>query len=235
MEALILAGGKAERLGDASGGRPKPLVEVGGRPLIAYQVEQLADAGVERVIVSCSAGREELFERALGGLGPEIVTAPEQERLGRGGGLRNAARLRAEAGPAYALNGDELVDVDLAGLLERHRDRRPAATITVVRPKSPFGIVDVDEADVVTGFSEEATLPVWVSCGVYVLDDEGFARLPERGDHETTTFPELADEGRLHAFRHEGLWLTVNTPKQLRLADEYLRHHPRALAGIARG
>jgi NDP-sugar pyrophosphorylase family protein len=235
MEALILAGGKAERLGDASGGRPKPLVEVAGRPLIAYQVEQLADAGVERVIVSCTAGQEELFERALGGLGPEIVTAPEQERLGRGGGLRNAARLRAEAGPAYALNGDELVDVDLAGLLERHRDRRPAATITVVQPKSPFGIVEVDDADVVTGFSEEATLPVWVSCGVYVLDDEAFARLPERGDHETTTFPELADQGRLHAFRHEGLWLTVNTPKQLRQADEYLRRHPRALAGIARG
>jgi NDP-sugar pyrophosphorylase family protein len=235
MEALILAGGKAERLGDASGGRPKPLVEVAGRPLIAYQVEQLADAGVERVIVSCTAGQEELFERALGGLGPEIVTAPEQERLGRGGGLRNAARLRAEAGPAYALNGDELVDVDLAGLLERHRDRRPAATITDVQPKSPFGIVEVDDADVVTGFSEEATLPVWVSCGVYVLDDEAFARLPERGDHETTTFPELADQGRLHAFRHEGLWLTVNTPKQLRQADEYLRRHPRALAGIARG
>jgi NDP-sugar pyrophosphorylase family protein len=235
MEALILAGGKAERLGDASGGRPKPLVEVAGRPLIAYQVEQLADAGVERVIVSCTAGQEELFERALGGLGPEIVTAPEQERLGRGGGLRNAARLRAEAGPAYALNGDELVDVDLAGLLERHRDRRPAATITVFQPKSPFGIVEVDDADVVTGFSEEATLPVWVSCGVYVLDDEAFARLPERGDHETTTFPELADQGRLHAFRHEGLWLTVNTPKQLRQADEYLRRHPRALAGIARG
>jgi NDP-sugar pyrophosphorylase family protein len=235
MEALILAGGKAERLGDASGGRPKPLVEVAGRPLIAYQVEQLADAGVERVIVSCTAGQEELFERALGGLGPEIVTAPEQERLGRGGGLRNAARLRAEAGPAYALNGDELVDVDLAGLLERHRDPRSAATITVVQPKSPFGIVEVDDADVVTGFSEEATLPVWVSCGVYVLDDEAFARLPERGDHETTTFPELADQGRLHAFRHEGLWLTVNTPKQLRQADEYLRRHPRALAGIARG
>ena len=135
----------------------------------------------------------------------------------------------------FALNGDELVDVDLGALFERHRERGPAATITVVRPKSPFGLVELDEQDVVVGFSEDATLPVWVSCGVYVLDDEAIERLPERGDHETTTFPELAAEGRLHAVRHEGLWLTVNTPKQLRLADEYLRSHPTAVSGSARG
>jgi NDP-sugar pyrophosphorylase family protein len=234
-EAIILAGGKAERLGDAAAGMPKPLVPVAGRPLIAYQVEQLAAAGVERVIVSCSAGQEVLFQRALEELGPEIVTAPEQERLGRGGGLRNAARLRKEDGPLFALNGDELVDVDLRALYARHRERGPAATITVVRPPSPFGLVDLDDEDVVRGFEEDAKLPVWVSCGVYVLDDEALERLPERGDHEETTFPELAAEGRLHAFRHEGLWLTVNTPKQLRLADEYLRSNPLAVSGSARG
>ena len=65
---------------------------------MAYQVEQLAAAGVDRLIVSCSAGNEALFERELEGLGPEIVTAPERERLGRGGGLRNAARLRKRTG-----------------------------------------------------------------------------------------------------------------------------------------
>jgi NDP-sugar pyrophosphorylase family protein len=234
-EALILAGGKAERLGDAAGGWPKALVPVAGRPLIAYQVEQLAAAGVNRVIVSCSAGQEELFERELDKLGPEIVTAPERERLGRGGGLRNSARLREEDGPVFALNGDELVDVDLRALFARHRERGPAATITVVRPKSPFGLVELDDEDVVAGFSEDAALPVWVNCGVYVLDEEAIERLPERGDHESTTFPELAAQRRLHAFRHEGLWLTVNTPKQLRLADEYLRSNPLAVSGSARG
>ena len=234
-EALILAGGKAERLGDAAGGRPKPLVEVAGRPLIAYQVEQLAAAGVTRVIVSCSAGEEGLFERELDGLGPEIATAPEHERLGRGGGLRNAARLRAAGGPVYAVNGDELVDVDFRALFERHAEREPAATITVVRPKSPFGLVEVDGDDVVSGFREDARLPVWVNCGIYVLGEEALERLPEKGDHETTTFPELAAEGRLHAFRHEGVWLTVNTPKQLRLADEYLRANPLLVSRTGRG
>jgi NDP-sugar pyrophosphorylase family protein len=225
VEAIILAGGKAERLGNAAGGLPKALVEVGERPLAAYQVEQLARAGVERVIVSCAQGDAELFAQ-LGGLGPEIVTAPEPERLGRGGGLRFAAALREEAGPVYALNGDELVDVDLAALRARHRVRAPAATITVVSPKSPFGLVQITDEDVVTGFDEAAVLPVWVSCGVYLLDEEALERLPEHGDHETTTFPDLAAEGKLHAFRHDGTWLTVNTPKDLRVADEFVRANP---------
>ncbi len=235
MEAIILAGGKAERLGDAAQGRPKALVEIAGRPLIAYQVDQLARAGVDRVIVSCSADHAHAFEHELGRLGPEIVTAPERERLGRGGGLRHAAALRNENGSVYALNGDELIGVDLAALLERHRERGPAATITVVAPQSPFGLVDVDDDDVVAGFREVATLPVWVNCGIYVFDDEALARLPERGDHETTTFPELAAERKLHAFRHEGLWITVNTPKDLRRATEYLTANPSWLSGIPRG
>ncbi|MEX2103409.1 MAG: NTP transferase domain-containing protein, partial [Gaiellaceae bacterium] len=76
MEAIILAGGKAERLGAASGGRPKALVPVAERPLAAYQIDLLAAAGVERVLVSCAAGQEQLFLAELGGLGPEVVPVP---------------------------------------------------------------------------------------------------------------------------------------------------------------
>ena len=189
VEAIILAGGKAERLGDAAAGRPKALVDIAGRPLAAYQVEQLAAAGVDRVIVSCSAGQEDVFEAALGGIGPEIVAVGEPEPLGRGGGIRFAAASRRETGDVFALNGDELV--------------------------------------VVTGFREAPQLEGhWVSCGIYVLGEEALARFPERGDHETTTFPALAGEGRLRAHRHEGLWLTVNTAKDLRLAEEHLAANP---------
>lgn len=230
MEAILLAGGKAERLGAAAEGRPKPLVLVAGRPLAVYQVAQLARVGVDRVIVSCAAGAEELFVEALSGLGPEIVTAPEREPLGRGGGLRLAAGLRRERGPLFALNGDELIDVDLGALLAHHRAKAVAATITLTPLQSPFGIVDLDDDDLVTGFREAPRLPHWVNVGVYVLDDEAIARLPERGDHERSTFPELAAERRLAGFRHEGTWLTVNTPKQLRLAEEFVASHPGWLA-----
>jgi NDP-sugar pyrophosphorylase family protein len=153
------------------------------------------------------------------------VAVPEPEPLGRGGGIRFAAARRREQGDVFALNGDELVDVDLSRLLALHRERQAAATITVVPLRSPFGVVDLDE-DRVTGFREAPRLDQWVSCGIYVLGEEALGRFPERGDHETTTFPELASEGRLYAFRHEGVWLTVNTPKDLRVASEYLAEHP---------
>jgi NDP-sugar pyrophosphorylase family protein len=233
MEAIILAGGRAERLGEAAGGRPKALVEIAGRPLAAYQVEQLAAAGVERVLVSCAKGQEELFEAALGGIGPEVACVGELEPLGRGGGIRLAAAARRETGDVYALNGDELVDVDLERLRRLQASSGAAATITVVPLRSPFGVVELDD-DLVTGFREAPRLDQWVSCGVYVLGEEALARLPERGDHETTTFPALAAEGRLRAHRHEGLWLTVNTPKDLRLAEEHLAAHPGWPAQAAR-
>jgi NDP-sugar pyrophosphorylase family protein len=234
VEAILLAGGNAERLGDAAQGRPKALVPIAGRPLAAYQVTLLASAGVERVIVSCAAGQEELFESELAGLGPEIVTAPESEPLGRGGGVRLAAQARKKSGPIYVLNGDELIHVDLAALLAAHRAHGGAATLTVAPLPTGFGVVELDEDDRVNGFDESPKLPHWVHAGVDVFDEEAIARLPEKGDHERTTFPELAAEGKLFAFRHEGVWLTVNTPKDLRVADEHVRTNPNWLAAAAK-
>jgi NDP-sugar pyrophosphorylase family protein len=225
VEAIVLAGGEAKRLGAAARGKPKALVPVAGRPIAAYQVDQLAAAGVTRVIISCAAGESRRFEQELAGLGPEIVTAPEPERLGRGGGLRFAAAFREESGPVFALNGDELLDLDFGALAEHHGATGAAGTITVSPLTSPFGVVEL-EGDVVRGFREAPRLPHWVSAGVYVLGEEAVARLPERGDHETTTFPELAAEGKLRAFRHEGLWLTVNTEKDLERAEASLRADP---------
>ena len=230
MEAIILAGGQATRLGGAARGHPKALVPIAGHPLAEYQVSQLVRAGVERVIVSCGAGQAALFEAKLAGLGAAIIAVAEPEPLGRGGGLRFAAQHREESGPLYAFNGDELHDVDLRAFLEAHEEHGGAATIVVAPLRSQFGVVELGDNDRVTGFREAPRLPHWVNAGVYVLDDEGLARMPERGDHEQSTFPELAAEGKLFGFRHEGLWITVNTPKDLRVADEHLRAHPEWLA-----
>ena len=226
MDALLLAGGRGERLGEAARGRPKPLVPVAGVPLAAYQVGRLVAAGVGRVLVSCAAGREREFESELSGLGAEVVAVGEPEPLGRGGGLRFAAAARVEGGPVYALNGDELLDVNLGDLLAFHGARGGAATVVVARVRSAFGVVELDRDDRIVAFREAPALPHWVNAGLYVLDEEALARLPERGDHETSTFPELASEGRLHAFRHDGVWLTVNTPKDLRRAEEFLADRP---------
>jgi len=214
VEAIILAGGQATRLGDAARGHPKALVPVAGHPLAEYQVSQLVRAGVERVIVSCGAG--------------------QPEPLGRGGGLRFAAQHRDESGPLYAFNGDELHDVDLRAFLDAHEENEGAATIVVAPLKSQFGVVELAHGDRVSGFHEAPRLPHWVNAGIYVLDDEALERLPERGDHEQSTFPELAEEGKLFAFRHEGLWITVNTPKDLERAEEHYAAHPELRPTLAR-
>jgi NDP-sugar pyrophosphorylase family protein len=225
MEAIILAGGKATRMGEAAQGLPKALVPIAGHPLASYQVAQLVRAGVERVIVSCADGQSELFVEQLSGAGAEIVPVEEPEPLGRGGGLRFAAAQRREDGPIWAFNGDELHDVDLDAMLSAHRSHGAAATIVVAPLISQFGVVDLD-GDRVTGFREAPRLPHWVNSGVYILDEEALERLPERGDHEQSTFPELAEEGKLFAYRHEGLWITVNTPKDLMRAEQHYGAHP---------
>jgi NDP-sugar pyrophosphorylase family protein len=101
-----------------------------------------------------------------------------------------------------------------------------AATIVVAQVNSPFGVVDLEEDGTVTGFREAPKLEHWVNSGVYVLGEDALALLPEKGDHELSTFPQLAAERRLRAYRHEGVWLTVNTPKDLRRATEFMEAHP---------
>src|SRR5438552_15216960 len=106
MEAILLAGGKAERLGEAAQGKPKALALGAGRPSAAYQVSLLVGAGVERVLISCAAGKGALFAEGLAGLGAEIIPVEEPEPLGRGGGLRWTAGARRERGDVFAMNGD---------------------------------------------------------------------------------------------------------------------------------
>jgi NDP-sugar pyrophosphorylase family protein len=226
VEALLLAGGKAERLGEAAQGLPKPLVPVAGFALAEYTVGRLAAAGVTRLLVACRAGNEEAFVDALSGLGVEIVAVGEHEPLGRGGGLRLAASARQEDGPVLALNGDELLDVDFGDLLAEHERSGAAATIVVAQVRSPFGIVALEDDGRVRGFREAPLLDDWVNTGVYVLGREALERLPEAGDHEQSTFPELAREGKLRGYRHGGVWLTVNTPKDLRRAADFMEEHP---------
>lgn len=226
MEALLLAGGKAERLGDAAQGLPKPLVPIAGLPLAGYTVGRLVAAGVTRIVVACRAGYEDAFVDGLGGLGAEIVAVGETTPLGRGGGFRLAASRREESGTVFALNGDELLDLDFRALLAAHEQGGAAATIVVSQVNSPFGVVDVEDDGTVTGFREAPKLEQWVNSGVYVLSEEALALFPEQGDHEMSTFPQLAAERRLRAYRHTGVWLTVNTPKDLRRADEFMEEHP---------
>ena len=158
-------------------------------------------AGVDRVIVSCSAGQAKVFEAKLSGLGAEIVAVAETEPLGRGGGLRLAAKQREESGPLYAFNGDELHDVDLRAFLEAHEEHGGAATIVVAPLTSQFGVVELADGDRISGFREAPRLPALGQRGRVHPRRRGDHADAGAGDHEQSTFPELAAEGKLFGFR----------------------------------
>src|SRR6478736_72056 len=105
-------------------------------------------------------------------------------------------------------------------------ERLGEATQGLPKPLVPVAGFPLEEYGAVSGFREAPMLDHWVNSGVYVLGEEALERLPERGDHELTTFPELAAEGKLRGHRHTGVWLTVNTPKDLRRAADFMEEHP---------
>jgi NDP-sugar pyrophosphorylase family protein len=218
MFAIVLAGGKGERLRPFTEDRPKPMVEIMGIPILSYQLQWLQGQGITDVVLSCGY-RHEIVESYFGDgerLGVRIRYSIEREPLGRGGALRLAlAHVPPEEEAVVATNGDVLTNLRLGPVLEAHRSKRMLATVVLTPFVSPYGIVEVDGEDRVTHFREKPELPYWINAGIYVLSPEVREQLPEKGDHETTTFPELARMGRLGAYRAHAYWRTVDTIKDV--------------------
>lgn len=216
--AVILAGGKGERLRPYTEDRPKAMIELLGNPIMAYQLHWLRSYGVRRVVIACGY-RHEMIESYFGSGSKwqmEIDYEVETEPLGRGGALKRALKRLGDTGdPVLALNGDHITNLDINDLLGFHNKRRPMATIVTVPLRSPYGIVDIADDDSVIGFREKPELPYGVNAGIYMLDYDIKELLPDKGDHEEHTFPKLADNGNLKAYRSQAFWRTVDTAKDL--------------------
>lgn len=218
MYALIIAGGEGERLRPLTSDRPKPMIPVADKPILEYQVEWLAGQGVSDVILLCGYKAEVIQEHFGDGsrFGLRVHYSVEQEPLGRGGALKLGARLLPpDEELALGLNGDILTNQPLTPLLRHHRRKGATATVMLTRLRSPYGITRGDRAGHIVAFDEKPMLPHWINAGVYVLAADFFRRLPERGDHERTTFPELAAEGKLFGYRSRAYWRSIDTFKDL--------------------
>ncbi len=219
MQAIILAGGRGERLRPYTEDRPKPMVEVLGVPILAYQMHWLQSQGVFEVVVACGYRHEVIVDYFGDGgrWGMRIDYSVESSPLGRGGAIRAAfERLREPAGVVLATNGDVITNMRLEPLVNQHHARDGLATLVLVRYVSTYGLVEVTEDDRVVAFHEKPTLPYWINAGIYALSRDVMPLLPEVGDHERSTFPELARQRRLGAFRSEAYWRSVDTIKDLR-------------------
>ncbi len=218
MYAIILAGGKGERLRPFTEDRPKPMVEIMGVPILSYQIQWLQSQGVSDIIISCGY-RHEVIQAYFGEgerLGVRITYGVEKQPLGRGGALRLAmSQLPQGEDAVIATNGDVITNFRIAPVLEAHRSQKMLATVVLTPFVSPYGIVEVDGSERVTQFREKPDLPYWINAGIYVLSPALRDRLPERGDHETTTFPDLARSGLLGAYKTRAYWRTVDTIKDV--------------------
>lgn len=229
MQAIILAGGLGERLRPFTLDRPKTMVEVGGAPILAYQLAWLRASGVDRFIISCGY-RHDVIQDCFGDgaqLGVRIEYAIEREKLGTGGGLKLALGFADPAEPfVLATNGDILTDLDVAAIVNLHQTDANLATITLTQLQSPYGIVESNEARKVTAFREKPLLPYWLSAGVYALSPAIRDLLPDKGDHERSTFPEIARAGKLGALKSTAYWRAIDTAKDLSEAEHELAEMP---------
>ena len=225
MRAIILAGGRGERLMPLTADRPKCMVLIAGQPIVAHQLRWLAAQGVDRVVISCGY-RWQRIRQAVGdgaAFGLDVSYAVEDTPLGRGGGLRKAlSQLPRSPEPLVACNGDVMTTLPLGPMVGHHQRTQALATLLLVPFVSEHGVVDVADGGRIAGFWEKPALPYWLSGGVYVLSPEIARRLPRKGDHETTTWPRLAAEGRLQGYRYPGFWQPVDSAKDVSEAERRL-------------
>lgn len=220
--AIILAGGKGERLRPFTNDRPKPMVEVGGKPILAYQLSQLKKAGIEEIVFACSYHYEVLQKHIDSGkrYGVKALFSIEETPLGRGGGIKKAMReLPRDWQDVVVLNGDNLWKLDLKGMMEKHKERKAISTIAVVPLRSPYGVVEFNDQDEILGFQEKPLLPHWINPGIYIFSKEIEPLLPDEGDHEIETFPKLPSE-RFIVFKSTDYWRGVDTVKDLTEAEK---------------
>jgi NDP-sugar pyrophosphorylase family protein len=232
MYALILAGGRGERLRPLTDTIPKPMVPVSGKPILWHQVQWLKRGGVTDVVF-LAGYRWEAIEGFFGDGSAHGFSAHysiEDTPLGRGGAIRKGMSIVPESERCVVVtNGDIITAENLSNVTGRfrsHQEANPAhqATIMVVPFVSPYGLVDLKgQDDVVEGFREKVELPYWTNAGIYAFSREIEERLPGLGDHETSTFPALASEGKLAALRSRLFWRSVDSFKDLREAEEYLK------------
>ena len=213
---VILCGGRGTRLQQQAREVPKPLVEIGGRPIVWHVIGIYAAQGFKRFVLA-GGYRGEQIARFLArehwphGVSVELLETGDDTPTG-GRVMRAAEHLSGERRLCVTY-ADGLADIDLQRLLGFHAAHGAAATLTVVRPHLQFGVAELDGHDRVTGFAEKPRSEHWINGGFFCferpfLDSLGADQVLERDPLE-----HLARAGQLRAFRHEGFWRCMDTLK----------------------
>jgi glucose-1-phosphate cytidylyltransferase len=212
---VILCGGRGTRLQHDVPDLPKPLVEIGGRPILWHVIQIYANQGLRRFILCTGYKRERIEQFVASCDWPDGVTV---ECVDTGldtqtGGRINRIREKVADGTFMATYADGVADIDLGALGRHHEAHGDAATMCVVRPELQFGIALIGKGDRVDGFHEKPRAEHWINGGFFVFEPRVFDYLTDNSVLEREPLEGLAEDGQLHAFRHTGFWQCMDTLK----------------------
>jgi len=244
LKALLLAGGLGTRLREETEFRPKPMVEIGGRPILWHIMKNLATFGIRDFIIATGyksdmikdyflnyeawnndftieLGRKDslTFHDAHHEGNWNVTVAYTGAETMTGGRVHRAAKYLDDE-PFLVTYGDGLADVNIAELAAFHAASGTIATVTTVQPASRFGIMSVEPDGKVTSFTEKPTLDSWINGGFFVFDHEVLDYLDENCVLEEDPLARLAAEGQLSAYRHHGYWQPIDTYREFKLLNE---------------
>lgn len=227
MDAVILCGGKGERLRGVVSDRPKPLALVGGRPFLELLTDYVHGFGFARFVLCAGYLGEMIRDHfAARRLPYEVAVSVEKEPLDTAGAIKLAEPLLRT--PRFlALNGDSLVKADLRAFAAFHEARRPLASLAAARKAdaSAFGTLDVAADGRLLAFREKAAAASGlVNAGLYIFEREALAAVPpgKKYSLERDLFPALAARGAVNVLEVPGELIDIGTPEGYRRAGEEL-------------
>lgn len=217
VSAVILCGGRGERLRPLTESIPKPLVCIKGRPILSYLLDHVRKSGIVDVIVAAGFQAEKItafFKDHHRELAVKIVNSGDVDII-----ERIKACSAYIPGDFILLYGDTLADVDFNRLQDFHYSQRALATITLYPLTSQFGLVELDQDDNVTSFQEKPVLDKWINIGNFYYDNSVLGWMNEYSSY-ARFLEALGSQGKLKGYRHRGIHITVNTLRELQDAEK---------------
>lgn len=243
MKTVLLAGGLGTRLREETEFRPKPMVEVGSRPILWHIMKMYESAGFTEFIV-CAGYKSDIIKQYFanvinlsgdfrieyrgntpvqfidGDIPDWSVTVSDTGYGTMTGGRIKKVQKYIGTSPFFCTYGDGLSDVDIQALLNFHKSQNTIATVTAVHPTSRFGQLQLDKENKVLDFNEKPMNEEWINGGFFVFEPEIFDYLTENCILERDVLPRLAREGQLSAFKHGGFWQPMDTFRESQLLNQ---------------
>ena len=213
MEVVILCGGKGTRLLPLTENTPKPLLYIGDRPILWHVMKLYAAKGHKDFVLLLGYKGDMIkdYFSNPGNIEKEWkITFVDTGIDTKKGDRIRMAKEKITGGNFILAYADDLSDVDINKVIDMHVNNKKVVTITAVKMKSIFGIIDIAGNGEVKGFIEKPELDVWISGGYIVLSRKIFEYL-QPGKDETDAFGALAKLGMVQAYKHHGFWKTMNT------------------------